>query len=115
MIAYDAVVSSNIRALGFEKGVGYVEFIGGRRFAYTMTKAMFDEMKAAKSIGSYFAKNVKSKCPVVWTGHCCDNSPCKANATLVAAANAPAFKLCDPCSKIPRFINVAFSPIPESR
>ena len=115
-IAYDEnFESSNIQGLAWQKGVGYVQFIGGRRFGYTMDKALFTQMRDAKSIGSFFARSVKGKCPVVWTGHACDNSPCKSDATLEGDNGAGKFKVCAPCSKIPRFAAITFSPIPEGK
>lgn len=115
-IQYHDVASSNIRALGFEKGVGYVEFTGGRRFAYKMTKTLFTQMEQAKSIGSFFAANVKKICPVVWSGHCCDNSPCKSDAMLLGTVpGLPQFRVCEPCSKNPRFAEVVFTAIPEEK
>lgn len=119
-IAYDEdIKSSNINALAWDKGVGYVEFIGGRRFAYTMDRTLFTQMREAKSVGSYFSRNVKGKCPVVWTGYRCDNSPCKSNAQVqghpgnVVAAGI--FRVCPDCAKIDRFSQITFVAIPESR
>lgn len=109
-VTYDAVHSTNIRALGYADGVGYVEFNGGRRFAYKMERGVFDQMKADRSIGGFFSKNVKGKHPVVWHGHCCDNSPCKRDATKQVAAGSPAFVLCDTCVKDPRFGQLVFVP-----
>jgi hypothetical protein len=118
-IHYHDVTSSNIKGLYFDaKGkVAYVEFLGGRRFAYSMSKEMFDAMRDAKSIGSYFARNVKSACPVVWSGFRCDNSPCTEDATLLGtiAGNGPVFRACDACSKIPRFTGVVFAPLQEKK
>lgn len=114
MIIYDHdISSSNIHGLAWEKGIGYVEFMGGRRFAYTMSKEIFDQMRAAKSIGTFFSRNVKGKCPVVWCGFGCDNSPCKSDATLQGIVAGGKFHVCGPCSQIPRFAGITFSPIPE--
>lgn len=118
-IRYQDVASSNIRALAFDKDVGYVEFGSGRRFAYSMNKKMFDELAGAKSIGTYFARNVKGKCPVVWNGYCCDNSPCKNDATKIGHpgddAQAGLFHVCDACASVPRFQGITLKPIPESK
>lgn len=109
-VTYDAVHSTNIRALGYAGGVGYVEFNGGRRFAYRMDRPLFDQMKADRSIGGFFAKNVKGKCEVVWNGHCCDNSPCMSDATKQVTSRSPSFVLCDVCAKDPRFGQLEFVP-----
>lgn len=113
MIAYDeSFTSSNIRGLAWANDIVYVEFHGGRRFAYTMSLAMYNEMRAAKSIGSYFSKMVKGKRPVFWDGHRCDNSPCKNDAAYRAGPETtPAFYICDPCAKDPRFKNIVFTPL----
>ena len=109
-IAYDHVHSSNIRALGYANGVGYVEFNGGARWGYTMERGTFEEMKAAKSIGGYFSKNIKGKTPVAFRGHCCSNSPCKRDATKAVTGRQPGFVLCDECAKEPRFGQLVFIP-----
>lgn len=56
------VVSSNIKAIGFEAGVLEVEFVNGRIYAYSGQQAerCFEDMKKAASVGSYFAKNVRN-------------------------------------------------------
>lgn len=114
-IKYQDVISSNIRAVAWEKGIGYLWFGNGRRFAYTMAKELFDQMKAAASIGSFFSRMVKGKCPVVWNGWACDNSPCQENATLQAGeGKAVSFRVCATCSTAPRFEKITFTPIPES-
>ena len=114
MIVYDEKIkSSNIRGIAWAKGIGYVEFHGGRRFAYTMSLALFNDMKAAPSIGTFFSKNVKGKCPVSWDGYCCDNSPCKRDATVGAGAATIAFRICEECSKDPRFKDILFTPIQQ--
>lgn len=109
-IAYDAVHSTNIRALAFNDGIGYVEFNGGRRFAYRMPRELFDKMKADRSIGGFFAKNVKGKCPVVWNGHCCDASPCQRDAEWKSIPPQREFTLCGSCFRDPRFRGIAFEP-----
>lgn len=113
MIAYDELfTSTNIRGLAFVNGVAYVEFHGGRRFAYSMSLEMFNEMRGAKSIGGYFSKMVKGKRPVFWDGYRCDNSPCKNDAAYRAGhAAMPAFYICAPCSKDPRFKDIVFTPV----
>lgn len=115
-IAYDQnFESSNIQGLAYDKkaGLAYVEFKGGRRFAYKMTATIFKEMRDAKSIGSFFAKNVKGKCAVAWVGACCDNSPCRDDATLQGEVAGNKFVVCESCSQIARMANVQFSPIPD--
>lgn len=117
-LAYDCdLKSSNIHGLAYDKqaGLGYVEFNGGRRFAYAMPQKLFDEMRAAKSIGSFFARNVKGKCPVAWVGQCCDNSPCRENASLQGEVAGVKFVVCTPCSKAPRLHAITFYPFPESK
>lgn len=115
MIVYDHdIKSTNIQAVSWQKGIGYIQFMGGRRFAYTMSKQLFDDMKSASSVGSYFARNIKGKCPVVWNGHACDNSPCQADAVMIGEVGGGKFHVCSACADHPRFEKVVFSPIPES-
>lgn len=116
-IAYDHVHSSNIRALGFSKGVGYVEFNSGARWGYEMSLKTFNELKGAKSIGSYFAKAIKGKAKVVFRGQCCSNSPCKNDAVSQAAAAGITFYLCEEHAKEPRFDNRTITPYvaPEAK
>jgi KTSC domain len=117
-VSYEDVTSSNIRAVGFEKGVGYIWFGSGRRFAYKMDRKLFDAMKAAASIGSFFARMVKKECPVVWNGWGCDASPCRNDATLVGhPGNDPkvgTFRVCDSCAKTQgQLQNITLTPIPD--
>lgn len=121
-LAYDYdIKSSNIVALAYDQaaGVGYIQFGGNRRFGYKMPKTLFDQMKADKSVGGYFAKMVKGKCPVVWNGYACDNSPCQKDATLLGhPGNDPKvglFRVCEGCSKTPRLSQITFTAIPETR
>lgn len=109
---YKPVVSSNISAVAYDDGKGYVEFHGGRRFAYAMPKAVFDEMLAAKSIGGFFAKGVKGKFAVAWTGQRCSNSPCEKDATQQGTVAGIAVQVCDACAGIPRLAGVTLQPIP---
>lgn len=116
MLAYDRnFTSSNIHGLAWANGIGYVEFAGGRRFGYSMPKTLFDEMRNAKSIGSFFARNVKGKCSVVSVTIGCNNSPCQADAALQGEIAGGKVHVCTACSKIPRMAQVVFTPIPESR
>lgn len=112
---YKDVLSSNIQALAYSDGNGFVEFSGGRRFAYTLPKTVFDAMMTAKSIGSYFAREVKGKYPVSWTGQRCNLMSCRNDATL--EADGSKFALCDSCSKDPRFSTTTFKPYapPEAK
>ena len=118
-ITYKPVDSSNIAALAYDGATGYVQFTNGRRFGYTMPKALFDQLMAAKSKGSFFAKSVKGKCAVAFTGWKCDNSPCERDAVYVGRpANnpaMPAFKVCRECAKNDRFHGINFSVIEERR
>lgn len=116
----DVIGSSNIRGLAWENGVGYVEFMAGRRFAYTMPFDLFEKMRTATSVGSFFARNVKGKCPVVWNGHACANSPCKNDATQVGHpgndARIGVFHVCDDCAATaPQLRAITFKPIPETK
>ena len=87
---YKPVESSNISALAYDGAIGYVQFNNGRRFGYTMPKSLFDQLMAAKSKGSFFAKAIKGKCDVAFTGWKCDNSPCERDAIYVGRpANDP--------------------------
>jgi KTSC domain len=112
-IQYKPVESSNIRALAYDNGVAYVEFHGGRRFAYTLPRKVFDEMTAAKSIGGYFSKNVRSKYAVYWHGCRCDLSPCQNDATVTGSVNGTKFSLCDECGKAARYSQVKLTPLVE--
>jgi hypothetical protein len=103
---YIPVASSNIQALAYANGTAYVEFNGGRRFAYSMPRKVFDEMRAAKSIGAYFSKTVKGKYDVVWRGYHCDLSPCQNDATITGSINGQRFSLCDICGKDARYSNI---------
>ena len=105
---YKDVDSSNIQALAYSDGKGFVEFGGGRRFAYTMPKSVFDAMMTAKSIGSYFAREVKGKYPVAWTGQRCNLMSCRNDATLTDAAGK--FHCCDACSKAGHLSTTTFKP-----
>lgn len=111
-VAYDAVMSSNIAALGYGDGVGYVEFNGGRRFGYAMPLDVFTAMKTAKSIGAFFAKNVKGVFRVTGTWQRCDSSPCSHNATVHGVVAGIAFRLCDTCAADPRHTGLTLTPIP---
>jgi hypothetical protein len=56
--------SSNIKSIGFENGVMEIEFAGGRVYRYTGPKvqAHYDGLMSAKSVGKYFANEVRF-CP----------------------------------------------------
>lgn len=109
---YKAVVSSNIAALAYADGIGFVEFHGGRRFSYDMPKALFDQMAAAKSIGAFFAREVKGKCQVTGSSHRCSNSPCQTDATLAGIAGGVPFFVCDACRNAPQLAGIELKPIP---
>lgn len=56
------VKSSNIAKLGWNDGVLHVEFSNGGLFSYSgITSQMYDELLKAESIGSHFAKNIRTK------------------------------------------------------
>lgn len=110
---YKDVDSSNIQALAYADGNGFVEFMGGRRFSYTMPKKVFDEMAAAKSIGSYFARNVKGKYEVAGTSQRCNLMSCREDATLRGEVAGGKFHVCDKCSKIGPYANVTLIPISQ--
>ena len=65
--AMHAVTSRNIAAIGYEDGTLYVQFNGaggkpGATYKYPgVDKAMFDQMKAAKSAGQFFHEHIKSR------------------------------------------------------
>ena len=105
---YKDVDSSNIQALAYADGKGFVEFNGGRRFAYTMPQAVFTTMAEAKSIGSYFAREVKGKYPVAWTGQRCNLMSCRNDATLTEVDGK--YHCCDGCSKSPHLAAIKFKP-----
>lgn len=108
---YKDVDSSNIQALAYADGKGFVEFFGGRRFSYTMPKNVFDEMSSAKSIGSYFARNVKGKYEVAGTSQRCNLMSCREDATLQAEVAGGKFFVCDKCSKVGPYARTTFAPI----
>lgn len=114
-LRYHDVKSSNLKAIAFEKGAAYVEFVSGRRFAYTMDRAAFDAFKASEkdSIGSYFARHIKSKCPVAWNGWRCSASPCAEDATVQTESAGVKFYLCPACSKLPIFTRAGLPPFKE--
>lgn len=61
-IALTPVKSSNIAKLGWSDGVMHVEFSNGGLFSYPgISSQDYNELLAAKSIGSHFAKHIKSK------------------------------------------------------
>lgn len=56
------VNSSNIKSIGFEKGVLFTEFKNGNVFMYEgVPKKEFDSMLKAESVGKYFNANIKDK------------------------------------------------------
>lgn len=60
-IEMQAVISSNIKAIGFDKATGTmrVTFTSGATYDATATQADFDTFMASKSKGSHFAKTLK--------------------------------------------------------
>ena len=59
------VKSSNIKAVGFEKGVLTVQFHSGHLWEYSpVGKQLFDEMLKASSIGAFFIERVKNN-PII--------------------------------------------------
>jgi len=59
------VKSSNIESIGYDPGTQamQVKFIGGKTFEYAgVTRPEFEAMQSAKSIGSYFGKNIRNRC-----------------------------------------------------
>lgn len=87
---YKAVKSSNISALAYADGKGFVEFHGGRRFAYAMPESLFEEMAGADSIGSFFARHVKGKFEVAATSMRCGHPGCGDDAV----SGAPEWPRC---------------------
>ena len=59
------VVSSIILAFGYDpEGILHVEFKGGSIYTYEgVPLGLYQEMKAAKSCGSFFMANIKNKYP----------------------------------------------------
>lgn len=56
------VKSSNIAKLGWNDGVLHVEFSNGGLFSYSgVTSQMYEELMRAGSIGSHFAKHIRTK------------------------------------------------------
>lgn len=108
---YKDVDSSNIQAVAYADGKGFVEFFGGRRFAYTMPKMVFDEMVAAKSIGSYFARNVKGRYEVAGTSQRCNLMSCREDATLQGDVAGGKFYVCGKCAKTGPYANTTLVPI----
>lgn len=106
--------SSNVMGLAYDHvgGTAYVEFIGGRRYAFSMAHAIFDNLRTAKSVGTFFARNVKGKYPSPWNGQRCSSSPCQEDATLQGAVAGGVFWVCEKCSKLPPFVGIEFIPIP---
>lgn len=61
-VALTPVKSSNIAKLGWNDGVLHVEFSNGGLFSYAgVTNQAYNELMAAKSIGSHFAKHIRTK------------------------------------------------------
>lgn len=61
-ISLTPVKSSNIAKLGWHDGVLHVEFSNGGLFSYSgVTNQMYEELMKAGSIGSHFAKHIRSK------------------------------------------------------
>ena len=58
------VSSSNISSIGYENGTLYVEFHGGRLYAYSgVPESVYRNLMAASSHGSYLATHVKGVYP----------------------------------------------------
>lgn len=111
--------SSNIGAIGYEDGKIFVEFLNLKRFAYTAPKALFQQLLDAKkkSVGRFFAANIKGKFAVAWAGWRCNLSPCQNDATLEgsAVAGGEKFRVCEGCAKTGPYANVALTPIAEQK
>lgn len=57
-----AVKSSNIQSVGYAAGSLFVRFNSGTLWRYDeVPNTIFQAMKSAPSVGSYFFKNVKGK------------------------------------------------------
>jgi len=57
-----------------------VQFKGGSKFAYDMPESLFNEMAEADSVGTFFARHVKSKFKVMATWQACGLEGCAAEA-----------------------------------
>lgn len=110
---YKDVSSSNIQALAYADGKGFVEFAGGRRYAYIMPRSEFNAMASAKSIGSYFARNVKGKYEVAGTSQRCNLMSCREDAVFVGTVAGGTFHVCESCSKDSRYTDFQFTPIAQ--
>lgn len=56
--------SSNIARYGFsDEGKLFVEFKAGARWEYDAPRSVFEKMKKAKSVGSFFSRSVKGQFP----------------------------------------------------
>lgn len=67
-IALQPVVSGNLKAVGYDKASQTldVQFSSGRIYRYSgVSPSVHQELIAAESIGSYFARNVRNKFPCV--------------------------------------------------
>jgi hypothetical protein len=53
------VISSNISDIAYENGTLTVWFKSGSAYNYQCPQEVFDAMRNAPSVGSYFANNVK--------------------------------------------------------
>lgn len=106
--------STNIEGLAYDSkgGVGYVEFIGGRRYAYSMPLGVFHQMQNSPSVGKFFAAQVKGKFQQVWQGQRCNNSPCSNDAEFQADIAGTTIRVCAYCREHePRFRGVPFGGI----
>lgn len=106
-VTYSPVNSSNIAQIAYNEKLLYVEFTSGRRFAYRdVSLVEYADMKSAKSVGGYFAKNIKTKKSVAWNGWRCAATPvglsglqCVKDATLQGSVGAMIVHVCEECSK----------------
>lgn len=110
-VQYQPVESTNLAAIGYADGHIFVEFIGGRRFSYPAPEELFDKLKAAKSKGSFFDKNIKKPIPIGWNGQRCTDSPCQNDATLVGLVGAIKIYLCPECAKKGRYAKTSLGDI----
>lgn len=60
----EIVSSSNIRSVGWEGGTLRVRFNNGRTYEYSnVSEGLFENLKAADSVGQYFNAYVKNQYP----------------------------------------------------
>ncbi|MBI1213582.1 MAG: KTSC domain-containing protein [Alphaproteobacteria bacterium] len=110
------VDSSNVAALAYDGTNLGIEFHGGRRYIYgRVPEELYEKLRHARSVGFFFAREIKGKFDVKWRGYACSVKPCTRPAVLRGKVAGVEFFVCAECAKTQSLANVVLTEIADGQ